>query len=369
MQLLPVIPQTPADYLATAIADRPVHFFAPAVLAARLAQFRAGFPGRVTYAVKANPDDQVISQLWAGGLHGFDVASPAEIALISRLCPGAPMHYNNPVRSRAEVAAGIAAGVMSWSVDDMGELDKLAGVHPGSEVAVRFKLPVAGAAYNFGAKFGAEPDMAVTLLQSVVARGLTPALTFHVGTQCADPGAWTTYIHAAADIAKSAGVTIARLNVGGGFPSGRGGQGVDLQPFFAAINRAVGVFPGRPELLCEPGRGLVGDAFAYAVQVKSVRGERVYLSDGIYGGLSEFPSMGVPAFRVVGSSTGQPTQGRIVYGPTCDSLDVLPGRVALPADLAEGDWIVFAATGAYLNGVTTMFNGYGARDTVTVAAF
>jgi ornithine decarboxylase len=118
-------------------------------------------------------------------------------------------------------------------------------------------------------------------------------------------------------------------------------------------------------LICEPGRGLVGDAFAYAVQVKSLRGERVYLSDGIYGGLSEFPSMGVPAFRIIGRANAATTP-RIVYGPTCDSLDVLPGRVDLPTDLGLGDWIVFSATGAYLNGVTTMFNGYGGRTTVPV---
>lgn len=366
MQLLPVTPQTINGHLAIAAADLPVHFFAPAILADRLAQFRAGFPGLVTYAVKANPDAAVVTQLWQGGLHGFDVASPAEIELISTLCPGAPLHYNNPVRSGAEIAAGIAAGVVSWSVDDMGELDKLTGLAPGIEVAVRFKLPVAGAAYNFGAKFGAEPDTAVALLQAVAARGLTPALTFHVGTQCTDPSAWTTYIHAAADIAARAGISIARLNVGGGFPSGRNGQGVDLQPFFDAICGAVTVFPTRPQLVCEPGRGLVGDAFAYAVQVKSVRGERIYLSDGIYGGLSEFPSMGIPAFRIVGQVAGAPTTPRIVYGPTCDSLDVLPGRVDLPVDLASGDWIVFSATGAYLNGVSTMFNGYGGRTTVMV---
>ena len=365
MQLLPIIPQSVDGYLATAPADTPVHFFAPAILADRLARFRAGFPGLVTYAVKANPAEQVIAQLWAGGLHGFDVASPAEIAMITTLCPGAPLHYNNPVRSGAEIAAGIAAGVVSWSVDEIGELDKLSGIAPGSEVAVRFKLPVAGAAYNFGAKFGAEPDDAVALLQAVAARGLSPALTFHVGTQCCDPAAWTTYIHAAAGIAARAGVTIARLNVGGGFPSGRDGQGVDLQPYFDAISAAVAVFPTRPVLICEPGRGLVGDAFAYAVQVKSSRGERVYLSDGIYGGLSEFPSMGVPAFRVVGRANAATTP-RIVYGPTCDSLDVLPGRVDLPTDLGLGDWIVFSATGAYLNGVTTMFNGYGGRTTVPV---
>ena len=37
----------------------------------------------------------------------------------------------------------------------------------GCEISVRFKLPVGGAAYNFGAKFGATAELAVELLQVV----------------------------------------------------------------------------------------------------------------------------------------------------------------------------------------------------------
>lgn len=112
----PVEAQTIADVLSVRSDTAPVHFFAPDRLDARLAEFRRGFPGLVTYAVKANPTEDVLRRLCAGGLDGFDVASPDEIALIRRICPDAPMHYNNPVRSKAEIAAGIAAGVVSWSM-------------------------------------------------------------------------------------------------------------------------------------------------------------------------------------------------------------------------------------------------------------
>ena len=365
------VPQTtPQRFLAANNPMMPVHFFAPAALDARLAEFHAGFDGMVTYAVKANPDEAVIMRLCAGGIAGFDVASPGEITLIRRLCPRAALHYNNPVRSRDEIAFGIAAGVASWSVDDAGELAKLiaAGV-ANNEIAVRFKLPVGGAAYNFGAKFGAEEPDAVDLLQQVAAAGLTPALTFHVGTQCRDAQAYATYVRAAARIAQQAEVAIARLNVGGGFPSARDGAPVDMQPFFDAIDGAMDAFGQRPALVCEPGRGLVADSHAYGVQVKSLRAGRVYLNDGIYGGLSEFPSMVVPTFRVIapdGTLRRGSADPRVVFGPTCDSIDQLPDLLPLPADLAEGDWIVFAAMGAYLSGVTTRFNGYGDRMCVQV---
>jgi len=367
----PVVSVTPAKHLATEAGELPVHFFAPSALDARLQTFKAHFPGVVTYAVKANPAVHVVSQLWAGGLDGFDVASPDEIALIQRLCPGAAMHYNNPVRSRSEIRFGIEAGIVSWSVDDMGELDKLiaCGVPQENEVAVRFKLPVAGGTYNFGAKFGATEDEAVALLRRVAEAGFRPAMTFHVGTQCKEPQAFASYVAAAARIAAEAGVTIERLNVGGGFPAGRDGQPVDLLPFFAAIDKAAGAFDTRPILVCEPGRGMVADSFAYAVQVKSVRSGRVYLNDGVYGGLAEFHSMVISMHSVIGhlgEARSAASQPMTVFGPTCDSIDQLPGALALPVDLTEGDWILFRSMGAYLTGMTTRFNGYGDWRSVTV---
>lgn len=365
---------SPADWITAhgAQAGGAVMFFAPCRLQARLTRFLVGFGGMVTFAVKANPQVQVIDTLVAGGVQGFDVASPEEIALLRDRAPHLPLHYNNPVRSRAEIAAALSAGLRSWSVDCGRELDKLlsAGLGPEHEIAVRFRLPVAGASYDFGAKFGAEPAEAAILLARVAQAGLQPSLTFHVGTQCRDPAAWSSYMREAAAIARRAGVRIARLNVGGGFPSARDGVAVALDPFFAAIREGLAAFDLPPALICEPGRGLVADAFAYGVQVKSLRDGRVYLADGIYGGLSEFPSMGLPLVRAL-SPDGIWRHGagmsRSVFGPTCDSLDRLPGNPALPSDLEEEDWLIFSSTGAYAAGVNTRFNGYGQWRDVVVA--
>ena len=47
-----------------------------------------------------------------------------------------------------------------------------------------------------------------------------------------------------------------------------------------------------------------------------------------------------------------------VYGPTCDTLDVLPRPLMLPANVGPGDFIVFDAMGAYSVAVRTSFNGF-----------
>ena len=365
-----------SEYLRAQNPENPVLFFAPSVAQGMARRFIDGFPGLVTYAVKANPGEAMVENLAAAGLRGYDCASPFEIALIRRLAPDAAIHYNNPVRSQQEIAFAVQKGVKSYSVDSRSELAKLIAMVPidSTEITVRYKLPVAGAAYNFGAKFGATSEMAVELVKEVAAAGFIPSLTFHPGTQCTDPAAWETYIREAALIAERAGVTIARLNVGGGFPNHRVEAILpQLEETFALIDRVTGEAFGalRPLLVCEPGRALCGDAYALASRVKALRdGTHVFLNDGVYGALAEMPVIGmIDRMEVIGAGgekrTGAPVP-RIVFGPTCDSIDRLPGELPMPADLAEGDFVVWYGMGSYSTVTNTRFNGFGDLQLATV---
>lgn len=367
--------QNPAEIIRETRPENPVMVFAPTVLQATARRFLNGFPGLVTYAVKSNPDAPVIEALVAAGITGFDVASPAEIDLITRLAPGAARHYHNPVRSRAEISAAVQAGIKAWSVDSASELEKLIGMVPADacEISPRFKLPVSGAIYDFGSKFGATTERAAEYLHQVSAKGYIPSLTFHPGTQCTDPGAWETYIRTAYDICDSAGVSARRLNVGGGFPSHRvRGVEPELEAIFALIERVTTEVFGasRPDLVCEPGRGLCADAFSLIARVKAVRdGTHVFLNDGVYGGLSELPVVGnldrLEVLSPEGVPRGGDVSGRVIFGPTCDSVDRLPGELLMAADVQEGDYIVFNGAGAYSVVTNTRFNGFGEMTRAT----
>lgn len=365
----------PVDYLRAVGPNDPVLFLSPAVLQAQARRFLTGFPGMVTYAVKSNPEEAVITNLAAAGVRGFDVASPEEIAMVRRLVPGARLHYNNPVRAPHEIVFAIGHDVASWSVDSLSELDKLTARVPTRlpggepvEITARFKLPVAGATYDFGAKFGATEDLATEILRRIASAGYTPSLTFHPGTQCTDPAAWDSYIRAAGRIAAGAGVQIRRLNVGGGFPSHRRQADAPLlEAIFALIARVTTETFGAdaPELVCEPGRGMVADAFALLCRVKALRDDtHVFLNDGVYGAFAELPLMGGMDRITVWSSEGRrrsgDVRGRIVFGPTCDSVDRLPGETPLPDDIQEGDFLLVQGMGAYSVVTNTRFNGFGA---------
>lgn len=365
---------TPEAHILRYSPDTAMIYFCPAILRATVMRFQSGFDGLVTYAVKANAREEVLTNLVTAGVRAFDVASPEEMTAVRAVCPDAVLHYHNPVRSKAEVAAANALGVASYSVDCKAELDKLSSVPSGTEISVRLALPVRGAAYDFGDKFGTDPAGAVQLLRAVVARGLTPSMTFHPGTQCDDPQAWASYISGAAEVARTAGVRLKRLNVGGGFAAHRTGAAPDLEAVFDHIRAQVDLCFGvdGPDLVCEPGRAMVAEAFTLAARVKSVRAcGALFLNDGLYGGLFEMRDIGASdRVRVLSTTCGWrrgPQRDRVIFGPTCDSLDRLPAPLALPDDVAEGDYLLFDGMGAYSQSLSTRFNGYGLGAPVTVA--
>lgn len=366
---------TPVAHLTRHKPDTAQLYFCPATLQATARRFIDGFDGLVTYAIKANPGEEVLSNLMSAGITAFDVASPEEMRQVRALSSDAVLHYNNPVRSVAEVAMAIALDVRSFSIDSETELAKLADAAPGSEIAVRLALPVKGAAYDFGSKFGTGPDQAVVLLRRVVEMGFTPSITFHPGTQCTDPRAWGAYIGTSAEVARRAGLRLARLNVGGGFPANRDAQNHDIEEIFAHIRAEVIRHFGSdaPALVCEPGRAMVAEAFTIAARIKALRSDgAIFVNDGLYGGLAEARDMPVGARVQVIGPDGTARRGvschRVVFGPTCDSIDRLPQPLALPEDLEEGDYLLFDAMGAYSRSIATRFNGYGLDEAVTVAA-
>jgi ornithine decarboxylase len=277
-----IFPESPEQWLTHETPDDPVYFFYPDRLAATAARFQAGFPGLVTYAVKANPETEVMEVLVASGLTAFDVASVQEMRAARWVSPKSKLNYHNPVRSVSEIEAAHAFGIASWSIDRPSELEKIGDVS-GQEISVRLKLPVSGGIYDFGEKFGAPPGLVSHLLKEVVARGGTPSITFHPGTQCHDPDAWARYIAAAAKAAKGAGVRLGRLNVGGGFPAQRGAHPVQLEVIFDTIAKAVKDSFGvdAPDLVCEPGRAMVADAYDLLVRIKALSDGQIYLNDGI----------------------------------------------------------------------------------------
>lgn len=362
--------------------EEPVFCFSASQLKAKLNTFTKGFPGTVSFAVKSNPSPEVIATLAKAGLQHWDVASVHEMAAVSAISPKAHFHYHNPVKSRREIADAYRIyGCRRFAVDAREEVAKIAeivGDDRNIEIAVRFVLPRerTSSAHDFSTKFGAPEHIAVELLKDAAARGFTPLLTFHPGSQSREPHTYARHIEAAARIARAAEIRIGKLNVGGGFPADYPhSKGGPLEIFFHTIREATTRCFGagnEPALECEPGRGLVANSMSLLARIKLVcsDGDDIFINDGVYGGLMEFMQVPElqPPHRVIrdGEVLEGPTKPWKVFGPTCDPLDVLPQRLELPNSIRDEDYIEFGTLGAYGIATSTMFNGYGGHKVIAV---
>jgi ornithine decarboxylase len=361
--------------------EEAVFLFSASELTSRAHQFRDNFPGRVTYAVKCNPSSEVIATLAAAGINAWDVASTHEMAFVSAAAPNPHFHYHNPVKSRREIEDAYKIyNCKRFAVDCREEVQKIIdviGADPDVELAVRLVLPRerGSSAHDFSTKFGAPEHICVELLKQVTAAGYQAVLTFHPGSQSKEPRVYVRHIEAAARIAKTAGVIVKTLNVGGGFPANyEFSTAPEPEVFFRAIDQAVTRSFGsdHPQLECEPGRGLVATCMSLLTQVKLVctDGDDIFINDGVYGGLMEYMQMPdlKPPFRLIrdGKEIEGVAKSFKVFGPTCDPTDVLPHNLDLFQGIKEGDFVEFGTLGAYGLATSTRFNGYGNHKVIAV---
>jgi len=369
-----VFPNTSA-LIAAEAPDFPSFLFSERELHKAVKVFKKGFDGLLTYAVKCNPSPHILDQLHREGLKAFDVASNVEMELVRRHCPGAAMHYNNPIKNKREIERAYDEfGIRSFTIDHPQQLDQLAAVVSPSrdiEVTIRFKAGKALKSYDFGIKFGVMQDGAAEIAQLAQQMGYTPSLCFHVGSQCEDAYAYERHIAAAAKIAEESGIELKRLNIGGGYPAPYPtSEAPPMDVYFETIEAAVKESFGksRPELIIEPGRAMVTSSTSLLLRVKHQRGGvSVYLNDGAYGALMEVKFMHfTPPVRVWRGPRVHDNDGNLedftIWGPTCDSYDVLPQIFTFPSDIDEDDWIEFGLMGAYTQASLTPFNGFDRRD-------
>lgn len=346
----------------------PVYCLRPELLAETARRFISMFPGTVLYAVKCNPHPLVLDVLYRAGIRHFDTASLPEIAQICETYADAHAYFMHPVKGRAVIKSAYAVyGIRHFVVDHESELSKVVDETGGEDVViiVRMRTPAsARTLYDLSSKFGATPPEAAALMRAAHARGCKVGLAFHVGSQCSDPSSYGTALSLAGDTIEMAGVAPVCLDVGGGFPAAYAGQSVPpLGDYMAEIRTGLKKLALSPnvDIFAEPGRALVADACSLLTQVQLRKDDRLYINDGIYGSLSEMVQVDIRLrARVIRLSgdVSETIQAFKLNGPTCDSMDVLPGTFDLPADVREGDWIEIDQVGAYSNALATRFNGF-----------
>jgi diaminopimelate decarboxylase len=344
----------------------------------------------VYYAAKAFLATAIARWVTEEGL-GIDVASGGELAVVLRAgVPGHSilMHGNN--KSMAEIEMAVAAGVGRIVIDSFDEIVRVADAATRAgivqQVLVRVTVGVEAHTHEFIAtahedqKFGlsvASGDAAEAIRRIVKLPSLSFAgLHSHIGSQIFDASGFDEAARRVAAFTRSLrddqGVVVREFNLGGGMGIAyvEGDDPLEVAAMaqqICSVVRAECELAGieLPELAFEPGRAIIGPAGVSIYEVGTVKPIeldsgviRTYIS--VDGGMSDnirTALYGADYSVVLASrlSSAEPMLTRVV-GKHCESGDIVVRDAWLPSDIAPGDLLAVAATGAYCRSMSSNYN-------------
>ncbi len=339
-------------------------------------KLKDSFPyAKIFYAIKANPGEPVLKMLADMG-SSFDIASRYELDLIKKFVSDpSRLSYGNTIKKAKDIKYFYENGVRLFATDSKDDLKNIAENAPGSRVYVRILVENSDTAdWPLSRKFGCHPDMAYDLLVLAKELGLNPwGISFHVGSQQRDIGAWNDAIAKAKylfnSLEEEEEIRLQMIDMGGGFPASYIEPTNDLSVYASEITRFLTEDFGEelPEIILEPGRSLVGDSGILTSEVilasrknNTALTRWVYIDAGKFNGLVETMDECIK-YPVITTKDGDKEGEVIIAGPTCDSMDVMyeTTKYKLPITLKQGDKIYWLSTGAYTSTYASVaFNGF-----------
>ena len=354
--------------------DRPVYCIRKKSILSASNFFQKKFPGKILYAVKTNPNQEVIKTLIKSGIEQFDVASVEEIKAVREFSQSAKCSFMHTVKSHESIRdAYFKYGVKTFALDTKDELIKIIESTSGAkdlELFVRVAVSNEHAEIDLSKKFGALSNEAAGLLRLVKQYSSKIGLSFHVGSQCMHPISYAKGITEIGNIINKTKIVPDFINVGGGFPT----IYPDLIPqslssYFEEIKKSLENLKlnSLPKIICEPGRALVAESGSTIVRVNLRKKQKLYINDGTYGTLFDAgtPNIVYPT-KMIKDSSNKIISKKLTafdfYGPTCDSMDYMKGPFLLPNNVKENDYIELGQLGAYGLTFRTEFNGFFSNE-------
>jgi ornithine decarboxylase len=353
------------------------------VIRRNYANFKRHLPKvQAYYAVKANPAPEIVRTLYKAGA-SFDVASLPEFLLVYENIKHLPAKdrqafiwdkiiYANPIKPR-ETLEALDQYKPLMTYDNLDELRKIKSYAPHAGVVLRLRVPNTGSMVELSSKFGCDAGEAVDLILEAFGMGLVvEGLSFHVGSQCTNPGNFVQALNIAAAVRQEAltrgGHEIKIVDIGGGFPVPYDSHVKPLRPLAKKVNAELArLFPAGMEILAEPGRYLVATAATAIARVigKAVRDGKTcyYIDDSVYHTYSGIV-FDHCQYRLKAFKNGTPEMAT-VFGQTCDGMDTIAQSEELP-DLQIDDLIYSEDIGAYSNASATYFNGFAPAQVIHV---
>jgi ornithine decarboxylase len=309
----------------------------------------------VHYAMKCNPNKMILKEINRLGIK-FDCASKQEIIDALEFTTSNNIIYANPCKFPQHITYSKNANISLTVVDCECEMYKMKELYPECELLLRIAVNDQDSQCAFSKKFGCKMTDVRKLLLLSKELGLTiVGFSFHVGSGCTNP---SLYYEALCDcktstiIATSLGIHIDIIDIGGGF---------NKDNFISCaqqIKRGMQLFREK-RFISEVGRFLVEQTYTLFLHVicKKLNNKRIYyLDDGVYGSMNcKIFDHAKPILKTF--KDHNQLFDSTVYGPTCDSFDLIEETVLLP-ELEVGDILYIENFGAYTSASASSFNGY-----------
>jgi ornithine decarboxylase len=321
----------------------------------------------IYYAIKSFPHKTVVQTLNLLGC-SFDVASNGEIDILKEVgvYPESTIH-THPIKKDSDITCALKYGIDTFVVDNEDELLKFEQYKDKVKLLIRVSFRAKSAKVDLSKKFGCALDDVNKLLELAFKLDIrVKGLSFHVGSQTKDASDHVIAMKRCLDI-MAEHQTLKLLDIGGGFPAKYTDDVMDIYDFCEPIREVLSTVPKHIRVICEPGRGMVGNISKTVTSVvgKAVRDgiQWYYLDDGVYGMFSGiiFDHVNYPLSTEVEGEL----KSCVLAGPTCDSIDIISESALLP-ELKIGDRIVGDVMGAYTYATATTFNSLNIPNIVFI---
>jgi diaminopimelate decarboxylase len=368
----------------------PLYVFDEDTIRQRASMFRdtfaAAWPNsRIVYAAKAYIAPVIGAILNEEGI-GLDVVTGGELyAGLKSGIPAAAMTFHGNNKGKDELREALKAGIGAIAVDNdleieilkelaaegLGPIPVVIRLNPGLAPHTHHKMRTGALDSKFG--FPIETGAARAAADAIAEAGLFDLMGYHahVGSQIFDPNLVRQTIAAlmafGAEVRDRHGIAPRVIIPGGGFGVRDDASGLDVSVAEWAQATAEALAEGSerhgfapPELVVEPGRGIVGPAGVAVYTVgarKEIPGVRTYIS--VDGGMSDNirPSLYGAKYSAAIASRAEdgPREQVAISGRYCESGDLLIEEIDLPR-LERGDLLALPMSGAYCLAMASNYN-------------
>ena len=354
----------------------PFYCYSSAAFEANYRAFADAFPKEtlIAFSVKANGNLGVLKTLARAGA-GADVVSGGELkkALAAGI-PASRIVFSGVGKTKAEMRAGLDAGIYQFNAESEPELEALNDVahvrarraditlriNPDVDARTHAKIATGASETKFGIPISRARE-AYKYAASLPALRIV-GVDVHIGSQITELEPFEVAFARLAELIgtlRADGREISRADLGGGLGVSYDDKPAPALKAYARIveRRMSGL---NVQLILEPGRSIAADAGVLVSRVLYVKHGEAKSFLVIDAGMNDFlrPALYDAHHEIV--SVSEACDDRAVYdivGPVCETADIFARGRDMPA-LKAGDLVAILSAGAY---GTVMASAYNAR--------